>query len=248
MTLPNTPPTSYGTTTGYPQQPQQPVMMTTTGYQQQQTVIVSQQVQQPMMIITTSAANTPLSVVQFANGPLVETLSESLYLDGNSGFALPTQLSHTLSLYGVQNSGALVAEMEQVVSNLNGMLREHYTGASKYDIGFWVSFTVIMILTVLTMGLAVGILFIMYIPLYKKSRYLLSNMNRVVRPKIQQYLTEFNRTKLIPLGLELVLSFIPAPSAFSATQTMWIYSSTSTERIVLKLIRVSKPVPTAVMQ
>lgn len=124
------------------------------GYQQQQQQLSQQP---PMMIITTSAANSPLSVVQLGHGgPLVETLSESVYMDGTNGFALPTQLAQTLSLYGIQNSGTLISEMEQVIYNLNGMLREHYSRASNYDIGFWVSFTVLMILIILTMGLAVG--------------------------------------------------------------------------------------------
>src|SRR3989338_5143707 len=229
--------TTYGTVHQPQHQPQyQPQYQQAIPQQQYQ-----QQQQQPMMIQQTAVIATPSNIKQYPNnGPVVEALVESTSTFNGTTLSLsssPQYLSNALGVYGFPNAANSPADMEaSIIQPLNRILQAYYNSITSYDTYYMVTFVILMIFIIFTMGLGVVFIFVIFIFPFLKSRHI-ATFDDTVKVQIRSLLAKENQTKYMPHGFEWVINYVARPSAGS-----FLGGFTCAQDATLKLLRVSRQV------
>ncbi|EFC38055.1 predicted protein [Naegleria gruberi] len=239
MTLTHTNQPSYGAT----QYGQQPQYMPPQGYPQQPQYAQQPQMgyQQPMMAQTT-VISTPSNLQQYPNGgPVMETIIDTRISSGTflSLNLSPQLLSNTLGAYGFPNAANAPADIENnIIRPINNLFTQFYNKSSNYDTYYMISFIILMILIILTAGLGVVFIFIIFVFPYLKNRHI-SSFNETTQIQVRNLLQKENQNKYMPHGLEWVILYEVKPGTSSL-----FTGFTCMQEASLKLIRVSRQVPT----
>ncbi|EFC37959.1 predicted protein [Naegleria gruberi] len=113
-----------------------------------------------------------------------------------------------LSQYAAPNSSPIsLGEITQITNEVNTIVDQVYNSVKMYDYIYWTTFIISMVLAIPTMGLSVfGIIFVMFLPMMKAQK-IITKLNNVAKPQIQQVLERKNQERFEPAGLQWCVGY-----------------------------------------